>query len=205
MDIPIESIILHGDFVKPKQSKGLVIFVHGSGSSRLSPRNQLVAKKLNQANFATLLFDLLTEEEEKIDDITKEFRFNIPLLTRRLICVTQFIQKQESLNVGYFGASTGAAAALIAAAKQPSIVKAVVSRGGRVDLAHEFLKKVLAASLFIVGGNDPIVVDLNQKAFNLLSCEKQLEVVPGATHLFEEKGKLEIVASLASKWFLKFL
>lgn len=195
---------LSGNLLLPKAAKGLVLFVHGSGSSRLSPRNQFVAEKLAKKNIATLLFDLLTHEEEKIDGVTAELRFNIDFLTERLLSVTSWVKKQKelsSLHIGYFGASTGAAAALCAAALEPDNVHAVVSRGGRPDLAGGMLEKVKAPTLLIVGGNDDIVIELNKKAQLHLKCSSTLEIVPHATHLFEESGTLEKVADLAANWF----
>jgi len=188
-------------------ARGLVLFAHGSGSSRFSPRNTFVARQLREAGLGTLLFDLLTEAEERIDDETRELRFDIPLLTERLIAATRWAQTQSplrSLPIGYFGASTGAAAALCAAARVAS-VRAVVSRGGRPDLAGADLARVRAATLLIVGGHDPDVVLLNRQALAQLTCTARLEVVPGATHLFEEPGTLELVASLAADWFAEHL
>ncbi|MGQ3888945.1 dienelactone hydrolase family protein [Legionella sp. CNM-1927-20] len=197
---------LSGFLFVPKEALGLVLFVHGSGSSAHSVRNQFVASFLNQANLATLLFDLLTPHEEKIDNITRELRFNISFLVKRLIEVTRWSIKQfPSLNLGYFGASTGGAAALVAAAKEQNLIKAVVSRGGRPDLAGDFLSEVKAPTLLIVGGKDKVVIDLNQLALEHLTCTKQLEIVPGATHLFEEKGALPQVAELAKSWFITHL
>jgi len=180
-----------------------VLFAHGSGSSRLSPRNTSVAGELWQAGLATLLFDLLSEDEERIDAQTRELRFDIPLLTRRLIAATHWVQAQPELRrlpIGYFGASTGAAAALSAAAQIPT-VSAVVSRGGRPDLAGDALAHVRAATLLIVGGRDREVLDLNRHALARITCTARLEIVPGATHLFEEPGALERVAALAAGWF----
>lgn len=196
---------LDGLLYIPKQASGLVLFVHGSGSSRLSARNQFVAHCLNDANLATLLFDLLTPEEDRIDNLTREFRFDIGLLASRLVDVTKWCQTQprlRSLNIGYFGASTGGGAALVAAAALPDTVHAVVSRGGRPDLAAESLSQVLAPTLLIVGGFDPVVIELNQSAMSQMKCMKQLKIVPGATHLFEETGTLDEVAHLAKDWFL---
>ena len=206
--------IIEGNITIPNNSidvKGTVIFAHGSGSSRHSPRNQYVAQVLNNAGIATLLIDLLTKEEEKIDDITREHRFNIRLLARRLLISTDWISKEqnsntEDLNIGYFGASTGAAAALIAAAERQKIVKAVVSRGGRPDLADlASLSRVQAPTLLIIGGNDEPVIRMNKEAFkqltNIERNKKKIVIVPGATHLFEEAGTLEEVARLASGWF----
>lgn len=190
------------------EASGLIIFAHGSGSSRFSPRNKLISRYLNQEGFSTLLMDLLTPKEEIEDEITSEWRFNIPLLSQRLTIVVNWILNQDflkNLPIGYFGASTGAAAALISAAELKTKIKAVVSRGGRPDLAKEFLKEVVSPTLLIVGGNDMVVIKLNKEAYTQLTCKKKLEIIPGATHLFEEKGKLEEVAKLSSKWFARYL
>lgn len=192
----------------PHKAKALVVFAHGSGSSRFSPRNMYVANEINDSGISTLLIDLLTVTEESLDIVTAQFRFNIDLLAKRLIDATEWLKKNPKTNnlvIGYFGSSTGAAAALIAAAKLTRDIKAVVSRGGRPDLADDYLSRVKAPTLLIVGGNDPEVLELNKKALNLLSEEKNLEVVPGATHLFEERGSLEVVARLAIGWFSKHL
>lgn len=202
--IKIDGLSLNGDLQIPENSNKIILFAHGSGSSRLSPRNRLVAQELNQQNFSTLLFDLLTPEEEIIDEQTRQFRFDIPLLAQRLSETTDWLLGQsefKNFNIGYFGASTGAAAALIAAANQPKIVKAVVSRGGRPDLAGDFLSKVKAPTLLIVGGWDETVIELNKQAKAEMNCEVQLKIIPEATHLFEEPGKLEKVIQLASEWF----
>jgi putative phosphoribosyl transferase len=199
---------IEGNMRVPANAGGVVLFAHGSGSSRFSPRNQYVAGVLNEAGFATLLIDLLTRDEEEIDLRTRQFRFDLDLLTERLIRATEWLKKNpqtRTLRIGLFGSSTGAAAALIAAAKLVDDVRAVVSRGGRPDLAMEYLAGVKAPTLLIVGGWDTVVIDLNQKAMNRLSAEKKLEVVPEATHLFEEPGKLEEVANLATAWFSKHL
>ncbi|MDA8298866.1 MAG: alpha/beta hydrolase [Deltaproteobacteria bacterium] len=199
---------IYGNLKIPKKAEGLVIFAHGSGSGRFSTRNNYVAGILNKNNLGTLLFDLLTAEEEKIDNYTAEYRFNIELLANRLIDVTDWLVKEPSLKglkLGYFGASTGAAAALIAAAKRPSIIYAVVSRGGRPDLAMESLPEVKAPTLLIVGGNDFEVIELNRTAYKNIPAKKKLEIIPGATHLFEEPGALEEVARLSAEWFLKYL
>ncbi|MBU0705995.1 dienelactone hydrolase family protein [Patescibacteria group bacterium] len=204
VNIPVNSIELEGILTIPSEAKGLVIFSHGAGSSRLSPRNNYVADVLNQAGIATLLFDLLTEEEDQV----YENRFDITRLTERLIAVTKWIGKQKDLKAlspGYFGSSTGAASALNAAAELGESISAVVSRGGRPDLAMENLPLVKAPTLLIVGGWDDVVIGLNEQALAALTCEKKLEIVPGATHLFEEPGKLEEAAELASKWFQKYL
>lgn len=204
IQIPIDSIQLEGILTIPEDAKGLVIFAHGAGSSRLSPRNTYVAGVLNKEGIATLLFDLLTEEEDEI----YENRFDIPKLTERLIKATKWVQDQEELNklpMGYFGASTGAASALNAAAALSDQIKAVVSRGGRPDLAMEKLPQVKSPTLLIVGGDDGVVIGMNQEADAALSCEKKLEIIPGATHLFEEPGTLEQAANIAAKWFKKYL
>ncbi|MBI4181082.1 MAG: dienelactone hydrolase family protein [Chloroflexi bacterium] len=201
-------VLLYGNLLIPEQTKGLVAFVHGSGSSRYSPRNQYVARVLRDAGLATLLFDLLTIDEEAEDLITREKRFDISLLARRLVGATDWLQSNEQtrrLRLGYFGASTGAAAALVAAAERPNVVAAVVSRGGRPDLAKPVLNRVKAPTLLIVGGNDFPVIDMNRQALSQLNVEKQLVIVPGATHLFEESGTLEQVSKLASDWFIKHL
>jgi putative phosphoribosyl transferase len=213
-----DSVTLSGDFTVPDDSHGIVLFAHGSGSGRHSPRNRYVASILQQANLGTLLFDLLTEEEEVIDEQTRHLRFDIDLLANRLVGATDWLLRSFDLSdgdeppsIGYFGASTGAAAALIAAAKRADVVKAVVSRGGRPDLAgEEYLNQVGAPTLLIVGGNDEPVIGLNQQAYDKLRLlkevdEKKITIVPGATHLFEEPGKLEKVAGLASGWFSCFL
>ncbi len=200
IQIPVGKIVLKGLLGVPAGSEGIVLFAHGSGSGRLSPRNNQVAKVLRDAGIATLLFDLLTEEEEVIDDQTAELRFNIPFLAERLLAATEWLSKQKetrNLNIGYFGASTGAGAALLAAAKQPKLIQAVVSRGGRPDLAEEALPLVKAPTLLIVGGDDDIVIGMNESALKKLTCVKKLEIVPGATHLFEEPGTLEKVCELA--------
>jgi putative phosphoribosyl transferase len=196
--------VLSGNLNIPRDASALVLFAHGSGSSRHSPRNQFVARTLNDAGLATLLFDLLTHEEEAIDTETRELRFNINLLAERLVHATQWAKQQEQtadLRIGYFGSSTGGAAALVAAVEVPQDVGAIVSRGGRPDLAGEALPKVQAPTLLIVGGNDDIVIELNEQARDRMRCEVKLEIIAGATHLFEEPGTLEKVATLASNWF----
>ncbi|PYK76755.1 MAG: hydrolase [Verrucomicrobia bacterium] len=196
--------VLSGNLIIPQNAAALVLFAHGSGSSRHSPRNQFVARTLNDAGLGTLLFDLLTPDEEAIDVHTREHRFNIGLLAERLVHATKWAKQQEQtrdLRVGYFGSSTGGGAALVAAAELPQDVGAVVSRGGRPDLAGEALPKVQAPTLLIVGGNDDIVIELNEMARDQMRCEVKLEILPGATHLFEEPGALEKVANLASDWF----
>jgi dienelactone hydrolase len=207
ISIKFEDFSLAGSLSIPEQSKGIAIFAHGSGSSRFSRRNRFVAETLNDAKIATLLFDLLTEEEEDIDQRTRELRFDIGLLTDRLIGVIDWVSRNETtaaLPVGLFGASTGAAAALAAAVWRPDKVAAVVSRGGRPDLAMGHLAKVKAPTLLIIGGEDDIVIELNQQAAEQLLVEYSLQIVPGATHLFEEPGKLEQVANLACDWFLRY-
>lgn len=202
--IQINDLILNGDLQIPDNASAIILFAHGSGSSRLSPRNRLVAHALNQQGFATLLFDLLTPEEEIIDEQTREFRFDIPMLAERLIQTTDWLLSKDefkNFSIAYFGASTGAAAALIAAAQRTKIVKAVVSRGGRPDLAGDYLSKVKAPTLLIVGGWDDVVIKLNQQAKSDMRCEVELKIIPEATHLFEEPGKLEEVIQLASQWF----
>jgi putative phosphoribosyl transferase len=215
IQIPVGSLSLSGDLTLLEGSPGIVLFAHGSGSGRYSRRNRYVAKVLHDVGLGTLLFDLLTEEEEVIDERTRHLRFDIGLLTNRLVAVTDWLVQNRAssnnLNIAYFGASTGAAAALAAAAKREDIIKAVVSRGGRPDLADPYLGQVGAPTLLIVGGYDTPVIQMNQEAFDKLQQlsaekgEKKLVIVPEATHLFEEPGKLEIVAQLASGWFARFL
>ena len=216
VQIRIGSVLLSGDLNIPDGAQGVVLFAHGSGSGRHSPRNRYVAKVLQEASLGTLLFDLLTEDEETIDEQTRHLRFDIGLLANRLVGATDWLLKSLDVSdsddmptIGYFGASTGAAAALEAASKRADIVKAVVSRGGRPDLAGKYLDQVRAPTLLLVGGNDRPVIGLNQEAYDKLKLlkedEKRLTIVPGATHLFEEPGKLEQVAQLASGWFGSFL
>jgi len=208
VQIQVGREILPGNLTIPENAVALVLFAHGSGSSRHSPRNQFVARTLNGAGLATLLFDLLTPEEEATDMRTREHRFNIGLLADRLVHATRWARGQEQtrdLQVGYFGSSTGGAAALVAAAEIPNDVRAVVSRGGRPDLAGDALPNVQAPTLLIVGGNDDIVIELNEMARDRLRCEVKLEIVPGATHLFEESGALEKVAKLAADWFVSHI
>jgi putative phosphoribosyl transferase len=203
-----DGVILHGNLLVPERARGLVAFAHGSGSSRHSPRNRYVASALRDAGLATLLFDLLTLDEEAEDLISGRQRFDIGLLARRLVGVTDWLQTNQPtrrLKLGYFGASTGAAAALVAAAERAEEVGAVVSRGGRPDLAAPVLDRVKAPTLLIVGGNDYPVIDMNRQALARLRTEKKLVIVPGATHLFEEPGTLEQVAKLAGDWFVKHL
>ncbi len=202
--IPINLVYLDGILNLPKGASGVVIFAHGSGSSRFSPRNNFVAHILRDAKLGTLLFDLLTEEEDSVYDT----RFDINLLAQRLAVATDWLLNQpetRSTKIGYFGASTGAAAALQAAAEMGSAVSAIVSRGGRPDLAMRYLPKVKSPTLLIVGGHDEDVIELNRFAYNEIHCEKYLAIISGATHLFEEPGKLEEVAILAKEWFLKYL
>ncbi|AKB19154.1 MULTISPECIES: dienelactone hydrolase family protein [unclassified Methanosarcina] len=207
--IPIDSITLEGNLIIPEGAKGIVIFAHGSGSSRHSPRNQYIAQELQRSGIGTLLFDLLTVEEERIDMLTRNLRFDIDLLANRLVNVTTWILSNpatKNFKIGYFGASTGAAAALMAAKEHGNTIKAIVSRGGRPDLAESALIYVDAPTLLIVGGKDTQVIDLNQWAFNRMTMlDKEIKIVPGATHLFEEQGTLEEVASLAREWFNEYL
>jgi len=209
ISIKAGNVMLGATLNIPENAQGIVLFAHGSGSSRLSPRNRYVAGRLKDSGLATLLFDLLTREEEMIDRQTAELRFNIPLLAKRLIEVTQWIAQNprtRNLTIGYFGASTGAAAALIAAARLPGMVAAVVSRGGRPDLAGEELGSVRAATLLIVGERDEAVLQMNRQALEQLRCEsKRLILVPGATHLFEESGALEQVSMIAAEWLVHSL
>ena len=204
--IPAGRALLSGNLTIQENSEALLLFAHGSGSSRHSPRNQFVARTLNHAGLGTLLFDLLTPEEEALDVYTREHRFNIGLLAERLVHATKWARQQEQtrdLRVGYFGSSTGGAAALVAAAELPQDAGAVVSRGGRPDLPGDALARVQAPTLLIVGGNDDVVIELNEMARDRMRCEVKLEIIPGATHLFEEPGALEQVARLASDWFVK--
>jgi putative phosphoribosyl transferase len=205
ISIPVEKGAIAGTLAVPPNALSIVIFAHGSGSSRLSPRNQFVAEALQQAGMATLLMDLLTPAEDSVDEFTAEHRFNIGLLASRVVLATDWVLDQPDwaeFNVGYFGASTGAAAALVAAAERPT-VQAVVSRGGRPDLAGEALHAVKAPTLLIVGGDDVEVIELNRQALAQLQCEKRIAIIPGASHLFEEPGTLEQVANLARNWFVE--
>jgi len=204
LSIPANGVELEADLSIPARALGLVLFAHGSGSGRKSSRNRFVAQALRERRLGTLLFDLLTAREERQDAVDSQLRFDIPFLASRLASVTRWALghgRARQLPLGYFGASTGAAAALLAAAELPEHVAAVVSRGGRPDLARGALERVRAPTLLIVGGEDEIVVGLNQEAFDSMSCEKELRVVAGATHLFEEPGALEQVAELAADWF----
>ena len=202
------AVTLEGNMVVPPDAGGVVLFAHGSGSSRHSPRNRYVAGVLQEAGLATLLVDLLTQQEEQVDMRTAHLRFDIGMLAERLVWATDWLSQQHetaNLRVGYFGASTGGGAALVAAAERPDAVAAVVSRGGRPDLAGPALPRVAAPTLLIVGGNDPIVIELNEQARAQMRGEVQLTIVPGASHLFEERGTLEEVARLARDWFLRYL
>lgn len=204
--VPVVGAVLEGSLVLSERAAGVVVFAHGSGSGRHSPRNQRVAATLNEAGIGTLLLDLLTPEEEAAERLTAHHRFDIQLLARRLIDTIDWLgHRRTGLRIGLFGASTGAAAALVAAAERPEDVAAVVSRGGRPDLAGSALPQVRAPTLLIVGGADKLVLELNRQAFELLRTEKRLVVVPGATHLFEEPGALEQVAQLAVDWFSRYL
>jgi len=197
-------VILEGALAIPRGANGVVVFVHGSGSSRHSPRNQFVARVIRESGNGTLLFDLLTAEEEIEDNVTRSLRFDIGLLASRLAEVTRWLGEQiaaRDLCIGYFGSSTGAGAALVAAKEVGQRIDAVVSRGGRPDLAGDALPRVQSPTLLIVGGYDEVVIRLNREALAQLRCEKELKIVPGATHLFEEPGALEAVARLAADWF----
>jgi dienelactone hydrolase len=207
VEIALDRIKLEGDLALPGGATGIVLFAHGSGSGRHSPRNRYVARVLQDTGVATLLFDLLTEDEEAQDRATARLRFDIPLLARRVLAATDWVaadERTKRLRVGYFGASTGAAAALVAAARRDDIA-AIVSRGGRPDLADEALENVKSPTLLIVGGYDTQVIELNRAAMRRLRAEVELKIVPGATHLFEEPGALEQVARLAAEWFARYL
>lgn len=206
--IPITGGLIEADLRVPDRAAGIVLFAHGSGSGRFSPRNRVVARFLEASGFATLLLDLLTPAEEAVDLRTREYRFDVDLLGHRVGTATDWLEQRpdlERLPVGYFGASTGAAAALVAAAERPSVVRAIVSRGGRPDLAGEALSKVQVPTRLIVGGNDEPVVELNRDAMRQMTAEVRLEIVPGATHLFEEPGTLERVMELAAEWFRRHM
>jgi putative phosphoribosyl transferase len=206
--IPVDNLSLEGNLAVPSGARGVVLFAHGSGSSRHSPRNNFVAQVLRNAGLATLLMDLLSVEEERIDQATGDLRFDIDLLSRRLTGSVDWLREQPEtakLEIGCFGASTGAAAALQTAVRRPQSVRAVVSRGGRADMAGEALKQVRVPTLLIVGGRDEKVLELNRLALDTMSCKKRLEIVPGATHLFEQRGALERVADFAADWFLRHL
>lgn len=206
--IPIGDDTLQGDVTIPKAATGLVVFAHGSGSSRHSPRNQYVARLLERRHLATLLIDLLTSEEDSVDEFTGQYRFNIPMLAKRLVAIVDWLKASNmtsTLSIGLFGASTGAGAALIAASERIGAVAAVVSRGGRPDLAGASLPRVQAPTLLIVGGADVEVIRMNRDAMMQMRCPVTLEIVPGATHLFEEPGTLERVADLTGDWFVRHL
>jgi putative phosphoribosyl transferase len=208
ISVTIGQTTVEGNLTVPHNARGIVLFAHGSGSGRFSPRNQYVAKGLNKSQIGTLLFDLLTSAEEEEDLMTAEYRFNIHLLAERLVGATEWLKKSSithALKLAYFGASTGAAAALIAAAKLPNDITTIVSRGGRPDLAEEYLPKVKAPTLLLVGGYDTEVIELNKQAMAKMTAEKKLVIIPSATHLFEEPGKLEEVAKIATEWFLQYL
>jgi dienelactone hydrolase len=209
VEVPAGRVTLEGNVTVPEGARGVVLFAHGSGSSRHSPRNRFVAQSLNDVGLATLLLDLLTADEEAIDAYSGHYRFDIDLLAQRLVGAADWLSRETEtadLPLGCFGASTGAAAALIAAAERPSVVRAVVSRGGRPDLAGPALARVQAPTLLIVGGNDVPVIGLNQQALDQLRTpRKELTIVPGATHLFEEPGALDEVARLACDWFTRYL
>ncbi len=204
----VDGAPLEGNLTIPKKARGIVVFAHGSGSSRNSPRNRFVAGVMQEAGLATLLFDLLIAKEEQIDNVTAQLRFDIDFLSRRLVGAVDWVSKNKDtsdMNIGLFGASTGAAAALVAAAERSGKVKAVVSRGGRPDLAASALPKVKAPTLLIVGGLDYQVIELNRQALEQMTAVKELSIVPGATHLFEEQGTLPKVADIAAQWFVKYL
>ena len=206
--IPVGGVLLEGELRLPENAPGVVLFAHGSGSSRHSPRNQFVAGVIREAGIGTLLFDLLTNDEERQDTATGVLRFDIALLAKRLVGATRWIEKQpetSGLKVGYFGASTGGGAALVAATELGVGIAAVVSRGGRPDLAGDALPKVKSPTLLVVGGYDEMVISLNDDAFAKLRCEKDFRIVPGATHLFEEPGTLEQVAQISADWFSKHM
>jgi dienelactone hydrolase len=206
--VQVGRVTLPGDLALPEGARGLVLFAHGSGSSRHSPRNRLVAAELQRSGLGTLLFDLLTEEEGAVDSVTREMRFDIPLLAERVAKANEWLRSRpetRAFRLGYFGASTGAAAALVAAAERPADVGAVVSRGGRPDLAGDALEQVRAPTLLIVGSLDTPVIRMNEQAMARMRCETKLEIVKGATHLFEEPGTLEEVARLAADWFARHL
>jgi putative phosphoribosyl transferase len=206
VEVPLGSITLHGNLALPRGPAGVVLFAHGSGSGRHSPRNRYVARLLNETKLATLLVDLLTLEEEEIDFRTRLLRLNIGLLAERIVGATDWLAgnpKTKELRIGYFGASTGAAAALKAATMRADLIRAIVSRGGRPDLAGTALTLVRAPTLLIVGGNDFEVLELNREALKQLKCEKRLALVPGATRLFEEPGAMDDVATWARMWFLR--
>jgi len=208
VQVPAGDAELEGNLVVPSDARGIVLFAHGSGSSRFSPRNRFVAGQLRHWHLGTLLIDLLTAEEETVDERTRHLRFDIALLAHRLAGAAEWLAENRhtrGLPIGLFGASTGASAALVAAATFPEPIGAVVSRGGRPDLAGPQLRHVQAPTLLIVGGEDSVVIELNRQAYRQLRCAKEMEIVPGATHLFEEPGALETVARLAGNWFARWL
>ncbi len=208
VEIPTAGVVLEGDLRVPAGAAGIVVFAHGSGSSRHSPRNRFVAGALNDAGLGTLLMDLLTADEERVDERTRHLRFDIPMLANRLAGATDWLAENTetaSLRVGYFGASTGGGAALMAAAARPRSIGAVVSRGGRPDLAGESLAAVSAPTLLLVGEHDRPVIEMNRDAIRSMRCQVELKIVPRATHLFEEPGTLEEVAHLAAEWFTQHL
>lgn len=208
IQVGVDSITLDGNLLVPSGATGIVLFAHGSGSSRFSSRNRAVASTLREANLGTLLIDLLTGREEQRDNVTGALRFDIGMLADRLAGTVDWIRARPDLSrmkIGLFGASTGGGAALVAAAERPATIHAVVSRGGRPDLAGSALPRVKAPTLLIVGGDDLPVIDLNQDAYDQMRCERQLKIIPGASHLFEEPGALEQVAELASDWFTRYL
>ena len=204
--VAIGPVTLDGNLLVPENATGIVLFAHGSGSSRFSSRNRFVASVLRDANLGTLLIDLLTPREEQRDNVTAELRFDIGMLADRLAGTAEWLLRQRSgMRIGLFGASTGGGAALVAAAERPEMIHAVVSRGGRPDLAGSALPRVKAPTLLIVGGDDLPVIALNRDAYDQMRCERRMEIVPGATHLFEEPGTLETVAELARDWFERYL
>jgi dienelactone hydrolase len=208
MRFDADGVTLEGDLIVPDRASGVVLFAHGSGSSRFSSRNRYVAETLREGGLGTLLIDLLTPKEEAVDEMTAHLRFDIPMLARRLVGATKWLGEQEQtkkLSVGLFGASTGGGAALVAAAEIPDQIKAVVSRGGRPDLAGRALPRVKAPTLLIVGGDDIPVIEMNRDAYEQMTAERRMEIVPGASHLFEEPGTLEQVARLAREWFVRYL
>ena len=208
VEVSVGQVILKGNLVEPERAGSVVLFAHGSGSSRFSPRNLYVAQVLHEAGLGTLLIDLLTADEEKMDIQTRHLRFDIGLLSERLVGATDWIIQSKAIQnprIGYFGASTGAAAAIVAAAGRPNIINAVVSRGGRPDLARSALFNVKAPTLLIVGGKDFDVIGMNREALEQLRAKKEIMIIPGATHLFEEPGTLEEVARLATNWFVQHL
>ena len=202
IEIPFANFHLDGELIIPANAAGVVLFAHGSGSSRFSPRNQYVARTLREHGVGTLLFDLLTKREEEEDQFTGHLRFDIGLLAKRLLGATDWFHKKEpDLFIGYFGSSTGGGAALVADAESEVPIRAIVSRGGRPDLAGPALPRVKAPTLLIVGGNDTAVIEMNKEAYAQMTCPRELRLVPGATHLFEERGALERVAEMAAEWF----